>query len=60
MQLSVGHYIHALLTETELAKTYNHVEALRAHPGIARFVTWVKNKPDHFYERTRKSQRIRD
>jgi len=52
--------IHALLTETELAKTYNHVEALLAHPGNARFVTWVKTKPDNFYERTRKSQRIRD
>ena len=52
--------IHALLTETELAKTYNHVEALLAHPGIARFVAWVKTKPDNFYERTRKSQRIRD
>jgi 5-methylcytosine-specific restriction endonuclease McrA len=50
--------IHALLTETELAKTYNHIEALLAHPGIARFVAWVKSKPDNFYERTRKSQRI--
>ena len=51
--------IHALLTETELARTYNHVEALLAHPGIARFVEWIKTKPDNFYERTRKSQRIR-
>ena len=52
--------IYALLTETELAKTYNHVAALLAHPGIARFVAWVKTKPDNFYERTRKSERIRD
>ena len=52
--------IHALLTETELARTYNHVEALLAHSGIARFVAWVQTKPDNFYERTRKSQRIRD
>lgn len=52
--------IHALLTETELAKTYNHMEALLAHPGIARFVDWIQTKPDNFYERTRKSQRIRD
>lgn len=52
--------IHALLTETELARTYNHVEALLAHPGIARFVAWIKTKPDNFYERTRKSQRLRN
>lgn len=52
--------VHALLKEAELAKTYNHVEALLAHPGIARFVTWIKTKPDNFYERTRKSERIRN
>lgn len=51
--------IHALLTETELARTYNHVEALLAHPGIARFVAWIKTKPNNFYERTRKSSRLR-
>jgi 5-methylcytosine-specific restriction endonuclease McrA len=51
--------IHALLTETELARSYNHVEALLAHPDIARFVAWIQTKPDNFYERTRKSQRLR-
>ena len=51
--------IHALLTETELAKEFNNVDALLAHPGIARFVDWVRNKPNNFYERTQKSQRIR-
>lgn len=44
--------IHALLTETELAKTYNHVAALLAHPGIARFVAWVKTKPDCVFHGT--------
>ena len=33
--------IHALFTETELARQYNHVEALLAHPEMARFVAWV-------------------
>ena len=47
--------IHALFTETELARQYNHVEALLAHPEMARFVAWVKTKPEHFYERTQKS-----
>lgn len=51
--------IHALLTETELARDYRSVEALLAHPELARFVAWVRNKPDDFYGRTRKSQRLR-
>lgn len=51
--------IHALFTETELARHYNTVEALLAHPEMASFVAWVKTKPDDFYERMRKSQRVR-
>lgn len=51
--------IHALLTETELAREYATVEALLAHPEIARFVAWVRTKPPTFMERTRKSQRLR-
>ena len=51
--------IHALFNETELARQYNSVEALLAHPEMARFITWVKTKPDHFYERTQKSQRLK-
>lgn len=51
--------IHALFTETELARQFNSVEALLAHPDMASFVAWVKTKPDEFMERTRKSQRIR-
>lgn len=52
--------IHALFTETELARRYNTVEALLAHPEMARFVEWVRTKPDDFYERTHKSQRVRE
>ena len=51
--------IHALLTETELAKQFNSVDTLLAHPDIAVFVAWVKTKPDEFMERTRKSQRLK-
>jgi hypothetical protein len=51
--------IHALFTETELARQFNSVDALLAHPDMASFVAWVKTKPDDFMERTRKSQRIR-
>ena len=52
--------IHALLTETELARQYNTVEALLAHPEIASFVGWVRRKPADFSERSRKSKRLRE
>lgn len=51
--------IHALLTEAELERTYSNVEALKQHEGLARFIGWVRRKPDNFFERTRKSQRLR-
>ena len=51
--------IHALFTETELARQFNPVDALLAHPDIASFVAWVRTKPDDVMERTRKSQRLR-
>lgn len=52
--------IHALLTETELARQYNTLEALLAHPEIASFVQWVRRKPADFSERSRKSKRLRE
>jgi hypothetical protein len=51
--------IHALFTEKELANNYNNVEQLLMHPEIIAFVTWIKTKPNHLIERSRKSQRIR-
>ncbi len=51
--------IHALLTEKELERDYPSIEALLSHPGIARFVDWIRDKPPGFSERTAKSQRLR-
>lgn len=51
--------IHALLTETELARQYATVEALLAHPELSSFVVWVKTKPEDFFVPTRKSRRLR-
>ena len=51
--------VHALLTETELARQYATVEALLQHPELQTFVAWVKTKPDDFFVRTRKSSRVR-
>ena len=44
--------IHAALTETELARDYHTVEALRGHPRLARFIAWVAKRPPGFHSRT--------
>lgn len=36
--------IHAVLTEKELERDYRTVEALRAHPEVAKFATWIATK----------------
>lgn len=51
--------IHALFSLSELERQYRSVEALREAPQLARFLAWVRRKPDDFFERTRKSQRLR-
>ncbi|MEZ5714725.1 MAG: HNH endonuclease [Paracoccaceae bacterium] len=40
--------IHATLSETELARDYNTIEALRAHPRLAKFIAWVARRPPGF------------
>lgn len=47
--------IHTTLTEREIAEDYATVPALKAHPDIARFIRWVRNKPPDFYKRTERS-----
>jgi hypothetical protein len=51
--------IHATLTETELARNFSTVEALRAHPRIAAFVAWVAKRPPGFTSRTAGPRRKR-
>ena len=51
--------IHALFTETELASQYHRAQALVEHPEMQKFIRWVKSKPDSFYEKTRKSARLK-
>ena len=41
--------IHAALTEAELAREYNTIEALRAHPRLAKFIAWVARRPPGFH-----------
>lgn len=51
--------IHATLTETELARGYATIEALRAHPRLARFIAWVRRRPPEFHGRTAGPRRLR-
>jgi 5-methylcytosine-specific restriction endonuclease McrA len=51
--------LHALFTEAELARQFSTIEALKAHPAVARFVRWVRTKPPGFMEKTRPSARRR-
>ena len=44
--------IHAAFSETELARNYATIAALRAHPRIAGFVAWVARRPPAFRSRT--------
>jgi len=37
--------IHAHLSPRELETAYPSLEALRQHPEIARFITWVRKQP---------------
>jgi hypothetical protein len=40
--------IHASLTEAELARDYNTIEALRGHPRLEKFIRWVSKRPPGF------------
>jgi hypothetical protein len=51
--------IHTVFSEAELARAYASVEALRAHPEVARFAAWLDGKPADFHASTRKSRENR-
>ncbi len=37
--------VHASLSNGDLEKGYDSVEALKEHPGVRRFTEWIKTKP---------------
>ena len=45
--------IHARYSEAEIARRLAEIEALRRDPEIARFLAWVRGKPDDFHAATR-------
>ena len=48
--------IHARYTEAEIARHLADPAALRDDPELARFVAWVRTKPDDFHAPTRASR----
>jgi hypothetical protein len=44
--------IHTTLADREIREAYPTIAALKAHPEIAKFITWVARKPPDFYRRT--------
>lgn len=45
--------IHKTLSETQLARHFNTVAALRAQPDLARFFDWVAKRPPAWKGKTR-------
>ena len=48
--------IHAHFGNAELARAYGDADALRAHPGLARFLAWIATKPPDFHAPTYKKR----
>lgn len=41
-------HVHALFTEKTLERHFNTLPALAAHPAVAKFVAWIRTRPDGF------------
>jgi hypothetical protein len=48
--------IHTTLANSELERGYSAGETLRAHPEIAKFVSWVSGKHPDFHAPTRRKR----
>ena len=51
--------IHALFTETQLARELNTAEAIKEKAEMQKFIAWVQSKPNDFYQRSSKSQQFK-
>ncbi|MEM0947777.1 MAG: HNH endonuclease [Pseudomonadota bacterium] len=50
--------IHATLSETELARDYSTIDALRKHPRLAKFAAWVAKRPPGFRSKVPGKRRV--
>lgn len=51
--------IHAIFTETQLAKKFSTIAAVLEEPEVQKFVAWVKTKPPGFADLAKESSRRR-
>lgn len=51
--------IHATLSETDLARNFSTIAALRTHPRLAKFIAWVRKRPPTFHTKTPGKRRQR-
>lgn len=51
--------IHASLSESDLAREYYTVDALRLHPRLSKFIAWVSKRPPAFHSKTPGARRKR-
>jgi len=51
--------IHTTLRESELARSFHTIEALRAHPRLAAFIAWVRRRPPGFLSKSTGGRRKR-
>ena len=51
--------IHALFTEKQLERDFPALALLAAHPDVARFVDWIREKPAGFRPATKTSPTIK-
>jgi len=49
--------IHVLISEKEMAAYYNTLESLLAHPGVARFVEWLRKRQPSSHIKVRSTRR---
>ena len=52
--------IHALFTESQLARELNTAEAIKEKSEMQKFIAWVQSKPNDFYQRSSKSQQFKN
>ena len=49
--------IHAAISEGELAKKFNSIETLKAHPRLSKFFDWVAKRPANFLSKVPKKRK---
>ncbi|OLP44805.1 restriction endonuclease [Rhizobium oryziradicis] len=48
--------IHAIFTDSQLAKKFSTIEAILEDPAVQKFVAWIKNKPPGFSDSAKEAR----